>query len=404
MKALPLTAALFGLCVGGAGAQDFSGGGFADLRATFNSPQLAPIDGGLGTLRYGGDGQQDAHALRLADANLYGTALLTEDLLVYGDVKYDPNQHTAVDIVESYLRYRPIAMSPWRWSVKFGAFFPPISMENTGPAWSSVWTLTPSALNSWVGEELRTIGGEAKVEWRGESDHIEALAAIYGANDVAGVLLADRGWALTDRVTGLFDRLRMPNALASRAHPAPVWRTPFNEIDGRPGFYAGADWRREEWGRLNILYYDNEADPHAFAGEYAWRTRFISAGGQTEIDDVTVISQAMTGKTSINFSGDETYSTHFHTAFLLLGYRFGDWRIAARGEVFATEALDRDPGSRLSEHGRAATMGLTWRPLVYLRLTAEGIATDSWRLQRLVYGKSPEQNDRQLQLNARVSF
>ena len=46
------------------------------------------------------------------------------------------------------------------WSVKTGAFFPTISLENDDLGWTSPYTLTPSAINSWIGEELRTIGSE----------------------------------------------------------------------------------------------------------------------------------------------------------------------------------------------------------------------------------------------------
>jgi hypothetical protein len=393
-------ATLLFLMAAAAGAQDISTGGFADLRGTWNSEQTAAVQGGLGKFRYGGD---DA-ALRLADANLFGTAQLTEDLMVYTDLNYDPRQHTAVDVQESYIRYRPLSLSPWRWSVKAGAFFPPVSMENTGPGWTSLWTLTPSAINSWVGEELRTIGGEGKLEWRGEGLQVEALFAVYGYNDPAGVLLADRGWVLTDRVTGLFDRLRLPDAAGNALHRPPIWREPFYEIDGNPGVYGGVNWRSEPWGRISLLWYDNRADPHAFSHEFAWHTGFLTLGGETEIAGVTLIAQAMSGKTAVNPTGDEAYATHFNSAFLLAGYRFGDWRLAARAELFDTEALDHDPGSRLSEHASAGTLALSWKPLSFLRLTMEGMVADSWRTQRLNIQESPRQIDRQLQLNARFSY
>ena len=55
----------------------------------------------------------------------------------------------------------PAAAGPVSWSVKTGAFFPTISLENDDLGWTSPYTLTPSAINSWIGEELRTIGSEA---------------------------------------------------------------------------------------------------------------------------------------------------------------------------------------------------------------------------------------------------
>lgn len=386
------------MLAGTAGAQDLSGGGYLDLRLVNSAAERAATDGGPGKTRYGDDG----NAIHLAEAALYGTVQLSEDLLVFADLRYEPSQRTAVDILESYIRYRPLSLSRWRWSVKAGAFFPPVSEENTAPGWTSPWTLTPSAINSWVGEELRGIGAEGKVEWRGDSDKLEAELAVFGWNDVAGVALADRGWVMTDRVTGLFDRLRLPNALATPNHPA-VWRQPFEEIDNTPGWYAGLSWKHEDWGRLDLLYYDNEADPHAFRGEYAWHTKFVGVGASTNIGGVTVLSQVMSGDTTIQ-PGDEGYSTNFQSAYLLLGYRFGDWRIAARGDVFATESQDKDPDARMSEHGTAETLAVSWQASQYLRLTVEGLRVDSFRTQRLAYGLSPGQVDHQVQLGAKFMF
>lgn len=387
------------LAAGPGRGQDVSGGGYLDLRLSNSGAERAGVDGGPGKTRFGDDGT----AVHLAEIALYGNLQLTEDLMGFADLRYEPSQRTAVDLVESYLRYRPISLTPWRWSVKAGAFFPPISEENTAPGWTSPWTLTPSAINAWVGEELRTIGAEGKAEWRGESDRFEAEFALFGWNDVAGVELADRGWAMTDRVTGLFDRLRLPNALASKSKPT-VWRLPFTEIDDSPGWYAGVSWRHEDWGKLDLIYYDNEADPHAFDREYAWHTRFVGAGTTTGFGPVTVLAQVMSGTTSIDTEGDEAYDTDFQAAYLLLGYRIGEWRLAARADVFATEAQNHDAGSRLSEHGTSQTLAVSWAPSEYVKLTLEGLRVDSWRTQRLAYGLSPGQVDHQIQLGAKFSF
>lgn len=389
------------MLAGGAGAQDLTGGGYLDLRLVNSGGERAAVDGGSGKTRYGDDG----NAAHLAEAALYGNLQLTEDVLVFADLRYEPAQRAAVDLLESYIRYRPVSMSRWRWSVKAGAFFPPVSEENTAPGWTSPWTLTPSAINSWVGQELRTIGAEGKVEWRGDADKIEAEAAAFGWNDVAGVAVADGGWILTDRITGLLDRLRLPNAAAPRRHSA-AWREPFTEIDKTPGWYAGLSWKHEDWGRLDLLYYDNEANPNAFDNEFAWHTKFVSAGLSTTLGPVTVLAQAMSGTTEVQpQANDSAYVTDFQAAYLLLGYRLGDWRVAARGDIFATEAHDHDdPGARLSEHGAAETLALSWQPVQYLKLTFEGLRVASFRTQRLSFGLPPGQVDHQAQLAAKFMF
>ena len=391
-----LSLLMAGLLVAGAGrAQDLSGGGYIDLRMVNSGSERAAIDGGPGKTRFGDDGT----AFHLAEATLYGNLQVTEDVLAYADLRYEPSQRTPVDLIESYLRYRPVSHTPWRWSVKAGAFFPPISEENTAPGWTSPWTLTPSAINGWVGDELRTIGAEGKVEWRGESDRIEAEVAGFGWNDAAGVALGNRGWVMTDRVTGLFDRLRLPNALASQDKPGAAWRLPFTEIDDRPGWYAGLSWKHEDWGKLDVLYYDNEADSNSFDGQFAWHTRFISAGTTTGVGPVTLLAQVMSGTTTVVSSDID-----FQAAYALLGYRIGQWRIAARADFFATEAQDHDPASRVSEHGASQTVAVSWAPRDFLKLTLEGLRVDSWRTERLSYGLSPGQVDHQVQLGAKISF
>jgi hypothetical protein len=170
--------------------------------------------------------------------------LITPQLMGLAVVRIEPEQRTFFDFLEAYLRYRPVSTTAWRWSVKAGAFFPPVSLENTELGWTSPWTLTPSAINTWVGEELRTIGTEGMLEWRSEARTLAFMASIYGWNDPAGVLVADRGWALHDRVTGLIDRPREPDAIAYALHvPTPLYTYEVLEIDNRPG------WRRCLLGR-----------------------------------------------------------------------------------------------------------------------------------------------------------
>ena len=65
---------------------------------------------------------------------------------------------SGVDALETYLRYDDAGAHDLSWSVKAGAFFPTISLENDDIGWASPYTLTPSAINSWIGDEMRTIG------------------------------------------------------------------------------------------------------------------------------------------------------------------------------------------------------------------------------------------------------
>ena len=62
----------------------------------------------------------------------------------------------------------------------------------------------------------------------------------------------------------------------------------FIEIDNRVGWYAGASWDEIGIGHLDILYYNNDADPTAETSQMAWETQFWNIGLSTEIGPVTL--------------------------------------------------------------------------------------------------------------------
>jgi len=384
-------------------AQEMHVEGYADFRFLSAGPPDSFLDGGVGKLRFGqGEGDQ-AQQFQFAEASMAATLLLTGDVLAYANIRYDSRQRTALDALEAYARYRPVSVSRWRWSVKAGAFFPPISLENTGIGWTIPWTLTPSAINSWVGEELRTIGSEAKIEWRGDVDRMEWIFALYGLDDPAGALLAARGWSLNDRITGLFDLNRLPNA--TEYNPSARRIHPFREIDDRPGWYSGVRWRSEGIGSLELLRYDNQANPSARRdGQLAWRTSFWSLGAETGYDDFVLISQAMFGETEIDPTPQFNAITKFQSAYLLAGYDLTDWRLAARVDGYAAQQQNAGRNVPAGEHGDAVTLALTWLPIEALRVTAEGIRNNSWRLQRTVVEEPPRAVETVFQLGVRVFF
>ncbi len=386
-------------------AQDFSLQGFADVRIVAAPDEASWSRGGLGKTRYG-EGETTAS---FAAAALTARWQATPALLLVADARYQPHAGAALSVTEAFARYRPVSTDAWRWSFKAGEFFAPISLENDGIGWTSPWTLSSSAIDTWVGEELRTFGGELRVEHRGDADTLEAAVALFGANDPAGEILSARGWALGDVVSGVGSHLREPDTYADLLGvPPPRRYDPFIEIDHRVGFYANVDWHSAQYGRVSATYYDNRADPsdyHTFNGDdelFAWRTKFSSLGAQTDIASLTVIAQAMSGSTEIFPPGFRS-ETHFAAAYVLAGWTLGAWRPALRFDAFTTRT-DAPFPSQLDEHGNAWTFALNWRPLDWLRLTGEALRVDSVRDQRIAVGLAPRQIDTQIQFNARVFF
>lgn len=381
---------------------DFNVDGYVDLRLIVPSDQVSWQDGKLGKLRYGAEnGKPEA---RVAETVGQAVVLFAPELMGLAVVRVESEQRTFFDLLEGYIRYRPVSTTPWRWSVKGGAFFAPVSLENTEIGWTSPWTLTPSAINSWVGEELRTIGVEGMLEWRSEMRKLTFSASIYGWNDPAGALVADRGWALHDRVTGLIDKPREPDQIAYAIGVSPpLFVREAMEIDDRPGWYAAGSWEETGLGKVNVIYYHNEADPAAIrSNTIAWRTDFWNVGAQTEIGNVTLLAQGLMGETLIVPNAFFFSDTYFRSAYLLAGWTIAeDWRIAGRFDVFSNKEERPFPGD-LSEHGNAFTFAVNYLPTDWLRITAEAIRVNSTRNQRLAENLDPHAVEDQVQISARL--
>lgn len=379
---------------------DYDASGYIDLRLVPPGDEVSWLQGGLGKTRYG---RGDSVA-QFAGAVGQGSVLLTPEILAVAVLRIEPEQRTFVDALEAYVRYRPVSTNAWRWSVKTGAFFAPFSLENTELGWSSYWTITPSAINSWFGEELRTVGAEGALDWRTSDGTFALTAAALGWNDPAGVMIADRGWSLSDRPTGLLDRLRLPDDTLILFGGTPPDSTPiFKEFDGRLGWYARASWDDAAGWHVELDRYDNEADPAAHDGDYfAWRTRFWNAGASWKFDNFTLLSQALTGDTAIVPFAGFTSTTEFDSAYLLLGWERDNWRIATRGDWFQTQTHTTFGDSpALSENGHALTGAVSWLPRDWLRLTGEVLWVESRRGERVISGLDPRQSTAEAQFSAR---
>jgi hypothetical protein len=394
---------LLGLYVPAGLAQEFKLHAWLDGRLVAAPGETSWTRGGLGKTRFGGGGV-DA---RFGGAGVVGTAQFTPALMALASVQWQDTDYATLDTIEAYLRYRPVSLSRWRWSVQAGAFLPPISLENDAIGWTSSWTLTPSAINSWVGEELRATGAEGRLEWRGDDASWELRSALFQRNDPAGNLLAVRGWSLSDLTYGLGSRPHEPDAVVRRNGGQPPGRyDPFQNIGHRSGWYANLDWRTSAGGRLSLMRYDNRADPaaHSDSGVFAWHTWFWSLGASADTGPIRWIAQAMDGATVIEPVDGLQFETRFRSAFLLAGWNRGAWRPALRIEHFSTRELAAAVGTGQGEHGNAVTAALNWRPRDWLRLSAEVLRIDSVRTQRVDAGLAPGSAVTQVQLGVRLIY
>jgi hypothetical protein len=295
---------------------------------------------------------------------------------------------------------------------RWGLFFRPYHSRMTASPGPAPSTLTSSAINMWIGEEMRTFGAEVGVTHNLDWGQVGISGAIFGANDPAGALLAWRGWTVSDREAGIFDRLPLaPLRVISAAGPVPQqapWFELRHEIDQRPGAYLGLEMSAVDFGALRLLLYDNRAKDTAFDGfQYAWHTRFAAVGTQFfATDDLQVIAQGMVGDTTMGTPspGTSIVDTGFASAFVLVSQRWGRHRVSARAEYFETTDRDRTAVDNNAEHGTALTAAYIFRPAQFHRLTFELTQVVSYRPERAHLNLAIKARETQAQMSYRVFF
>jgi hypothetical protein len=384
-------------------AAEFHATAFGDVRLIAPPDTKSYLDGGLGKLRFGAD--DPSPALKLGDFVGEATVNSEDGWLLQADVQIHPQYGSAVDLFEAFAQYAPKSNSEWSWSVRAGAFFPPLSLENEQTGWSTFWTVTPSAINSWIGSEVRTIGAEGTLQWRRNGGAVTLIAALYGDNDPAGVLISFRGWNFDDRITGLFEKTRLPDSVGTILHqPVPLERHLFQEIDSRPGWYLDLSWEPSVSTGFEVMRYDNNADPTRRSGnQFAWHTTFWDLGFRQQIGEITILSQALSGSTIIRPTATSFLQTDFKSAYALVGLDMDDWWVALRGDVFETRSHTASPTpSPFSEDGHAVDATVSWLPKSWLRLSAEYLLVEDTRSQRLFDSVATHQTETQFQFVARA--
>jgi hypothetical protein len=352
------------------------------------------MDGGLGTTRF----DRNDSGVQLGRARFALSASLGELWSAHLDASiWDDKDRSPVGVTEAYLQFRPYPRAGYRFRLKAGAFYPPISLENRAAGWESPYTLSYSAINTWLGVEVRTIGLEAQLDWLGtRTGHdfdLGLTAGAFGWNEGAGTVLASNGFMLHDRQTPVFGRVGPPGAGV----------LPFQQFDGHAGVYAGVEGRYLDRVVLRVLRYDNRADPTSMdtvSGAIAWDTRFNSAGLRLESGTGwTAILQWLQGETSIAPPG-LLLAWPFRAQFALLSKRFGRQTLSARYDRFEVDSNVGDG----SQNGHAWTAAWLFDADAHWRLALEWLRVRSSSYDRADRGGPPLATETQLQLAVRYAF
>jgi hypothetical protein len=392
-----------------AGASAAEWRGLLDVRAVEADAARSWTDAGLGKLRYDGA----SNRLGIGQAVLRGDADLTDTLSASAVLSADTQHHGRIDVREAWLGWSPLPVNAWKLRMKAGFFFAPSSVEidYAGVAWTPERTISSSAINSWIGEELRTNGAEMQLthvgRYSGASYDLGLTLGTFFGNDPAGTLLAWRGWTISDRIAGRHEAVLLADLPVYRADGAIPRQDrrirPFREIDGRPGYYIGGNFKQGERVELAIQRYDNRADPLVVKdGQYGWRTRYSHAslvlrpGGGWEL-----LAQAMHGDTLM---GKNAVALDFRAWYVLASHPVGPGRLALRYDRFGASEHDVLPSDPNNEKGRSLALAYTWPLDAGVTLAMELLAVDSQRAARSMIGLRPGQVERSVTSSVRWQF
>ncbi|MFL6247819.1 MAG: hypothetical protein ACJ74H_17475 [Thermoanaerobaculia bacterium] len=341
--------------------------GYVAARGVNATGPASWLERGWGRLEAGGDRDE-----------LFGTAQL--------GVEWTPNEHfdlhvsgvgrhdalgTDAGLVEAYVDGRA-SFGLDELQVRAGQFFLPTSRENKDELWTSPYTVSFSALNSWIGEEVRPVGVDLQYRHTTSRGHaITTAATAFQGNDSMGALLAWRGWAIGNRLSTYSEVLPLPPVPFFPLQRADGTKPFGSDLDGRLGYSARIRYAVPQRANVLYTYVDNRGDRELHRGEYAWATKFHLLGAEIgNPDRLVAASEYMRGSTTMG-RGVAFVDADFFAWYLLVSGKRGRNRLSARYELFNTEEQDFSPAEVNEENGRAWTLTWMFDVTAPLRLAAE---------------------------------
>ncbi|MBS0419649.1 MAG: hypothetical protein JSR66_18210 [Proteobacteria bacterium] len=322
--------------------------GLFDVRAVGGGPAPSWTEGGPGKLRYGGsssqEGLQRSTRLTLSQAAVQIGATLPWGIRGQVQLNMEPNIADGYHpwLVEALLRKEWTAGNGG-WGLQTGVMHVPFSLENVGPAWSPEYSISSSALNSWLWEDISLAGAEG--EWwhtTGTGIKLDAVVGAGAGADQTGRLLALRGWVMGDTLSGINGSLALPG----RSERTDI----FNERDQRPALYGSLSLGDEaDTVSVKLGMFDNSGDE---SSRGVWHTHFTTAGLAIHATShIDLLTQFLTGTARVAAPPNDS---SFRATYGLASYHFRQQRVSLRYDQFRVHDLDGGPTST-NEHGNAVT-------------------------------------------------
>jgi len=183
----------------------------------------------------------------------------------------------------------------------------------------------------------------------------------------------------------------------------------YNDLDKRPGYYAGAAANYRGLLELRALHYDNRADLATGSvriEDDAWLTYFESLGARwTPNDDWTVVGQWLHGRTYEDAELPHN-AWSFHSEFLLASLQRGAMRYSVRYDRYRMQQTYSSYGgwALLADDGHAWTVALIRDLGQHWSVALEGIQSESSVPLRTAFGLDSYAREQLLQLALRYEL
>ena len=326
--------------------------------------------GGQGLTRYGGTARNaKSLSLRVPQLSLFTDVKYNQTHLVhlqfnFNDVEVSQAGDDRYGLVEGYYRNQ-WGYSNHRLAVRAGVMFPEISMEHGGSTWSTQYTLTPSAINTWVAEELRATAFELSYLYLGDNIELELAGAGFSGNDSSGAMLAWRGWAIHDYVPTLGSHLRVQEIPAAWSTTQTIKTA--DEIDGKMGVYTRLSMAFREKTKVVLFFSDNNGDAKrvdTLRVNNAWKNVFLSGSiKQMVIPGIEILGQYLSGSATEGreSASDVDVKVDFSAWYALLNFQSKFHSVSIRHDEFRVDDKDGLSIDNNQQSGRSQTLAYFYK-------------------------------------------
>ena len=318
--------------------------GFLTLREIYVKAQPSWTQGGSGRFDVGAASADDHRFVNIDVGQIGIDWTPTTWLMIHGDglarKEQSGTKGRRAGIVQAFADLHSEKLR-----LRAGAFWLPTSRENVDPLWNSRYTITYSALNTWIGEEVRPLAADLQFS---PNFYFTVGGTAFRGNDTMGTLLSARGWTFGNRLT-VYDEV-IP-AVPDTTRPIG------SDVDGRLGDSERIRLQLPERALIQFTRVDNRAELlFRDAPDVPWRTKFNVISGEVgSTSPTTLLGEWAHGTTELGFPGG-TFMMDFETAYLLLSQKTGTDRWSVRVERFSTRSHDRPPNDFSRESGHAYTV------------------------------------------------